>query len=346
MEPPEADVVALRWFGTQWDRCVGWALIAGGATALLVAAAQARTEIRLIDQLSYLMSGGLGSLAAGLLGCGFLLSAGLHDEWRMLHGVESATREAAGRGAGDAVASLEGTAGSTLRMIAAAELERILGTGLVLAGAVILPIATRSAMRSLFPTEQVAYVVSGGIGALCLLTIGVALFLVAAVRDEARKVARIGSIAGTDAAASYRPAPRRTPLLALALSGVAGGAVVSVGWARAADATQLPRAMQGLVVGGIGLGLTALGAGGVVLWFRRRLGSLATEVFSPFEHRVGEITVMVATEPRARWSVTGLGRFHRTSCPALASATGERVPVDPATTTLEPCLLCEEAETA
>ena len=42
------------------------------------------------------------------------------------------------------------------------------------------------------------------------------------------------------------------------------------------------------------------------------------------------------------YTVHGLGRFHRPSCPALSSTGGERQPVPRSGTHLEPCLLCVE----
>jgi len=69
---------------------------------------------------------------------------------------------------------------------------------------------------------------------------------------------------------------------------------------------------------------------------RRRIGVLiaagARSAASP--------TGAVATADGREWTADGLARFHRRSCPALASASGAARLVDGPAARLESCLLC------
>lgn len=86
----------MTWAKANWDRIAGWSLIAVGAVLLLVGAARVADAGYLADQLSFLMSAGLGGLGAVVLGSAFLITAGLHDEWRKLDDLEGALRDAPG----------------------------------------------------------------------------------------------------------------------------------------------------------------------------------------------------------------------------------------------------------
>ncbi len=84
------------WLREEWDRALGFGLTALGGVLILAGWSGASGSPFVVDQLSYLMSGGIGGLF--LLGTGttFILLADLHDEWRKLDRVETHLRRAPG----------------------------------------------------------------------------------------------------------------------------------------------------------------------------------------------------------------------------------------------------------
>jgi hypothetical protein len=327
----------LRWLQAQWDRTAGWALIGGGAMMVGTAAAHARQGLYVPDQFSFLMSGGLGGLACAALGAALLLSASLHDEWRAFDAIESAARDV------DDLDVEDGRRG-TLGRWARAEWDRILGAALVAAAFAWLLVGYRQLADSLYPPAQVAYLISTGLSALACLLLGLAVWLFADLRDEEHKLSQVArslrSAAGSEAPA--RPVAR--PAVVVLLLG-ATVAVLGVGWARAADAVNVDRALQGLNIAVAGLGGTFLVVVGGTVAVRRRFVDRASQVLAHL--REPEIVVEAARPAmygQGYWTVAGLRRFHRSSCPALASARGERRPVSGSQPGLEPCLLCDAGE--
>lgn len=74
----------LTWLRGEWDRFLGWGLAAAGAVLLLIGVVEVSRARYLADQLSFIMSAGIGGLGCLGFGAGLLLSADLHDEWRKL----------------------------------------------------------------------------------------------------------------------------------------------------------------------------------------------------------------------------------------------------------------------
>jgi hypothetical protein len=79
----------MTWLRAEWDRVVGFTLIALGAILLVIGYLGVSDSPYVAEQLSYIASGGLGGLF--LLGAGatLLILADLHDEWRKLDRVEA-----------------------------------------------------------------------------------------------------------------------------------------------------------------------------------------------------------------------------------------------------------------
>ncbi|HVW33869.1 MAG TPA: hypothetical protein VHL53_15130 [Acidimicrobiia bacterium] len=79
----------LTWLRAEWDRVLGFTLIALGAVLLVLGYLGVSNSPYVAEQLSYITSGGLGGLF--LLGAGatLLILADLHDEWRKLDRVEA-----------------------------------------------------------------------------------------------------------------------------------------------------------------------------------------------------------------------------------------------------------------
>ena len=84
-------------FSTKADRgrLFGWGLVLVGVACLVAGAVQVARAQYLVDQLSFLMSGGLGGLGCLIVGTGLVISNGLYREWSSLNGIEVALRDGA-----------------------------------------------------------------------------------------------------------------------------------------------------------------------------------------------------------------------------------------------------------
>jgi hypothetical protein len=297
------------------------------------------------------MSGGIGGLAIGAFGCALLISAGFHDEWRKLNRVDKALRaRRTGRPTGSNGAAPATSGGPASRAGLLVRLrsqgDRVAGWTLVVASGAWLAVGYRNVAESIYPPEQVAYLISGGLVALIILCAGATLLLVADWRDDRLKLDRIADgLAEDDPLAPSEP--KLTPaLLGGGMAAVIGAGLVAAGWAKAADAVQLHPAMDGLAVATAGLGLILLALSGVAYWLRRSLVRRMTSLLSSLASDQATHGVVIQGEPLHLdltdfWTAEGLRRYHRVDCPALISARGERQLVKPNSTDQEPCLLCE-----
>ncbi|MEW6471273.1 MAG: hypothetical protein AB1679_03295 [Actinomycetota bacterium] len=77
-----------RFLRAEWDRVAGYAFVFAGAVALVFGFIGVRTAADVIDEISYLVTGGIGAIFLLGVGATLLLSADLHDDFRKLHRVE------------------------------------------------------------------------------------------------------------------------------------------------------------------------------------------------------------------------------------------------------------------
>jgi hypothetical protein len=77
-----------RFLRAEWDRVAGYGCIAVGLALLVAGIAGVRSSADVIDEISYLVTGGIGSIFLLGVGSTLLLSADLHDDFRKLHRVE------------------------------------------------------------------------------------------------------------------------------------------------------------------------------------------------------------------------------------------------------------------
>jgi hypothetical protein len=80
--------------------------------------------------------------------------------------------------------------------------DRVAAWVLIVLGALLLLVGWLGVSDALLPTEQMPYIVSGGLGGICLIGIGVMLWLSADLRDEWSELheiaRRLGSESSTD----------------------------------------------------------------------------------------------------------------------------------------------------
>lgn len=78
-----------RFLRAEWDRVAGYAFVLAGAVALVFGFVGVRTAADVIDEISYLVTGGIGAIFLLGVGATLLLSADLHDDFRKLDRVET-----------------------------------------------------------------------------------------------------------------------------------------------------------------------------------------------------------------------------------------------------------------
>lgn len=83
----------LTWLRAQWDRVLGFVLVTAGAVALVVAYEKAAGTQYLAEQITVLISGGLGGIFCLGAGATLLVCADIRDEWRKLDRIESVLLE-------------------------------------------------------------------------------------------------------------------------------------------------------------------------------------------------------------------------------------------------------------
>jgi len=80
--------------------------------------------------------------------------------------------------------------------------DRVAAWVLIALGGLLLLVGWLGVSDALLPTEQMPYIVSGGLGGICLIGIGVMLWLSADLRDEWSELheiaRRLGSESSTD----------------------------------------------------------------------------------------------------------------------------------------------------
>lgn len=308
----------VSWLRTQWDRALAWSLIALGAVLVVTGGLQSRAAWTVADQLSFILSAGLGGALAIAAGATLLLSAGLRDEWRRLYQLQGAPPPPA----------------------TGADREWCgpLGWALFAVAAMVLVAGSRGSATAASDPEQVAFIISGGLGALLLALVGAALVLSTELKSIAVELGRLRPSPATNSAS----ARRGNGAVGAGIVVLAGLVIVGLGWARAAGTARMQTALDGLALAAAGLALAALTLAVVGLQLRRAVSrELATLAVEADTIRM-ELRPTAVRSANGFYTVHGLGRFHRPSCSALSSMEGERQSVTRAETRLEPCLLCVE----
>lgn len=77
-----------QFLRAEWDRVAGYTCLAAGLVVLVIGFAGVRRSADVIDEISYLVTGGFGSIFLLGVGATLLLSADLRDDFRKLHRVQ------------------------------------------------------------------------------------------------------------------------------------------------------------------------------------------------------------------------------------------------------------------
>jgi hypothetical protein len=75
-----------------------------------------------------------------------------------------------------------------------AQLDRVVAAVLAIAGIVTMLVGWLGTSRTVYPAEQIPYVLSGGLVGLLLIAVGATLWISADLRDEWRKLDRLEEI--------------------------------------------------------------------------------------------------------------------------------------------------------
>ncbi|HEV7687984.1 MAG TPA: hypothetical protein VGQ80_15525, partial [Acidimicrobiia bacterium] len=93
----------MGWIRNQWDRVGAWVCVVAGALMVVFAWVGASKTPYTVEQIPYIISGGIGGLF--LLGLGAMLwvSADLRDQWRTMEQIRTGQAGRAAEGDGDTI---------------------------------------------------------------------------------------------------------------------------------------------------------------------------------------------------------------------------------------------------
>jgi hypothetical protein len=206
-------------------------------------------------------------------------------------------------------------------------------------GAVSVVVSSISVTGSRFASDQISYIVSGGLGGLLLLGAGATLVITAGLSDEWRKLDRL------EEALPYPKVPvpsvgvlvRRGRLIAGA-GMLVTAILLALAWSRASGKADPEPGLQALGTGIIGLLIGSLMAAFATLGLKRRIQLRKNRLFAPWlvdrppPAPVHNGRVLVAP---------GLTRFHHFGCPAITGLPTREVSRSQIPEELQPCELCE-----
>jgi hypothetical protein len=271
--------------------------------------------------------------------------------------------------------------GKSLKLLVRAEWDRILAYGLITAGAALVVVAWAGVSGTPFVADQLAYLASGGVGGLFLLTLGLALLMSADHHDEWRKLDAIEAAlrdpgpVPTEMPRSGTPVVDRLPVAArrngpavrvgaaaegrarglsvLAIGAVVSAVMVAVGWAHSSGTGRQGTAAEGLTLSLTGLLVAVAAVAAFLMPSRGRLTARRAHLLRPFvladalagqAASVSRRPVPVDASGDVVLVAAGLSRYHRPGCPAVSGLAATRTPIGSIEPTLRPCDLCHLGE--
>jgi hypothetical protein len=224
----------------------------------------------------------------------------------------------------------------------------LLGTALIGVAGVVILITWVAVSGSRFLSDQLSYIVSGGLGGLVLLGLGAVLIVTAGLSDEWRKLNRL-----EDAFAfpSLEPPTDASDLVRRARLIAALGAIVSVAflvpsWYKVSGNADPKPGLGAVTWGVVGLVIGGLVAALATMRVQRRIQGRKRRLFAPWSTVAETEPIPVATDTTARRPghvliAPELTRFHLPGCPAVQGLAARGVDLRSLPPELEPCDLCE-----
>lgn len=224
----------------------------------------------------------------------------------------------------------------------------ILGYGLIALAGVVLLITSLAVSGSRFISDQLADIVSGGLGGLVLLGLGAVLIVTAGLGDEWRKLDRLEDalpFPSLDPPVEASAVGRSRTVAGLGL--LASAAVLVPTWWTVSGTADPEPGLGALTWAVVGLVVGALVAALAILRVQRRIQARKRRLFAPWAALFdGGPAVAPAADPVDLGAgpvlvVPELSRFHRNGCPAVAGLAARSVDPGAIPAQLEPCDLCE-----
>ena len=225
----------------------------------------------------------------------------------------------------------------------------IAGYALLGIAGVLLVVTAAAVSGSRFISDQLSYIVSGGLGGLVLLGLGAVLLVTAGLSDEWRKLNRIEAAMPSPTSEAPMDAPalvRRARLVATLGLVVAVAFLVPAWFTVSGHADPKPGlgaatwAIVGLVIGGLVAALATMRV-------QRQIQARKRRLFGPWAQALAEDSGAGVTELRPQAVGGGvliapeLTRFHLPGCPAVKGIDARPVDLRSIPAALEPCDLCE-----
>ncbi|MGH9034154.1 MAG: hypothetical protein ACRD0O_00190 [Acidimicrobiia bacterium] len=222
-----------------------------------------------------------------------------------------------------------------------------LGVALMGAGAVLVLVGSVGVSGSRFASDQLAFIVSGGLGGLLLLGAGATLLITAGLSDEWRKLDRVERALAASSRA-HRVAESGPSAEALVRKGrlLAGvGMVITLifivfAWVQASGEADPEPGLEAVGTGAIGLVIGSLVAGLATMGLKRRIQLRKSRLFAPWFQAEAAPAPQAVRNGRVLVAA-GLTRFHLPGCPAVAGMQTREVNRGQVPGELEACELCE-----
>ncbi|MGH8973915.1 MAG: hypothetical protein ACRD0C_12025 [Acidimicrobiia bacterium] len=215
------------------------------------------------------------------------------------------------------------------------------GVALMGLGAVLVVVGAVAVSGSRYVSDQLAYMVSGGLGGLLLLGAGATLVLTAGLGDEWRKLDRLEN------ALPYPKVPEPSAAVLVRRGRVLAGAgmvvalvFVVLAWVKVSGEADPEPGLEAIGTATIGLMIGALLVGLATLLMKRRISVRKSRLFAPWLQAEAAAPAPVSTNGHVMVA-SGLTRFHNPGCPALAGLGARAVGRRQIPQGLEPCDLCE-----
>ena len=224
------------------------------------------------------------------------------------------------------------------------------GFTLIGLGAVAVIGASLGVSESHYVSDQMSFMVSGGLGGLLLLGAGAVLVVTAGLADEWRKLDRITALLpGARPDREAGALARQARFCAAVGIGTAAVLLLSA-WSDVSNESDPERGFEAIGLGGVGLLIGFAVCAASTLWLHRRVAGRRETLFARWDAPVAVAPPVIVgglTGIRDHVVVaTGLKRYHRPGCPAVTGLDTREIDRRQLPEGLEPCELCEQSEMA